>query len=193
MSKVLVFGAILAGGLLYVVPARAEESEKKVPDALNFKMKMLDGKEADLSKYAGKVILVVNVASKCGLTPQYEQLQTLHEKYADKGLAIVGFPCNQFGAQEPGTPDEIREFCQANYGVTFDLFAKIDVNGEEACPLYKYLTSLDTKPKGEGKISWNFEKFIIGRDGKVLARFEPKTKPDDPSLVKLIETQLETK
>ncbi len=131
--------------------------------------------------------------SKCGLTPQYEQLQTLHEKYADKGLAIVGFPCNQFGAQEPGTPDEIREFCQANYGVTFDLFAKIDVNGEEACPLYKYLTSLDTKPKGEGKISWNFEKFIIGRDGKVLARFEPKTKPDDPSLVKLIETQLETK
>ncbi len=194
MSKVLVCGTIVVCCLMSAVSGQAAEKEqKKAPAALDFKMKMLDGKEVDLGKYEGKVVLVVNVASKCGLTPQYEQLQALNEKYVDKGLAIIGFPCNQFGAQEPGTADEIRQFCQANYGVTFDMFAKIDVNGESACPLYKYLTSLDTKPKGEGKISWNFEKFIIGRNGEVVARYEPKTKPDDPTMVKLIEMQLEKK
>jgi len=171
----------------------AEKEGKKVPAALNFKMKSLDGKEIDLNQYRGKVVMVVNVASKCGLTPQYEQLQALHEKYSEKGLAILGFPCNQFGTQEPGTAAEIQQFCRANYGVTFDMFAKIEVNGDGACPLYKHLTALETKPKGPGKISWNFEKFIIGRRGDVVARFVPRTKPDDPEVLKVIEAELAKK
>jgi glutathione peroxidase len=138
-------------------------------------------------------MLVVNVASKCGFTPQYEQLQALYEKYGPKGLALLGFPCNQFKAQEPGTAREIQEFCRINFGVTFPLFAKIEVNGDGACPLYKHLTSLDTKPKGPGKIDWNFEKFLIGRNGKVVARFAPKTKPDAPEVVKVIEAELAKK
>ena len=171
----------------------ADQESKKVPKALDFKMKTITGKEVELAKYQGKVLLVVNVASKCGLTPQYEQLQALHRKYAKQGLAVVGFPCNQFGGQEPGTAEEIQEFCRVNYGVQFDLFAKIDVNGDEACPLYKYLTSQKTKPQGPGKITWNFEKFLIGRNGKVVARFDHRTKPDDPEVVKAIEAELAKK
>ena len=171
----------------------AEKEGKKVPAALNFKMRSLGGKEVDLSKYQGKVVMVVNVASKCGLTPQYGQLQALYEKYSEKGLAILGFPCNQFGAQEPGTADEIKEFCRVNYGVTFDMFGKIEVNGDGACPLYKHLTALETKPKGPGKISWNFEKFIIGRSGEVVARFAPPTKPDDPEVLKVIAAEVAKK
>jgi len=171
----------------------AEKGAGKVPAALNYRMKSLAGKEVDLSKYLGKVVMVVNVASKCGLTPQYEQLQALHEKYSPKGLAILAFPCNQFRAQEPGTAQEIKEFCRLNYGVTFDMFAKVEVNGEDACPLYKYLTSLQTKPVGPGKISWNFEKFIIGRNGEVVARFAPRTKPDDPEVLKVIRAELTKK
>jgi glutathione peroxidase len=158
---------------------------------ISYTMKTLGGKEVDLAQqYKGKVLLVVNVASKCGLTPQYKDLEALHEKYREKGLCVVGFPCNQFGQQEPGSADEIREFCSANYGVKFDLFGKIEVNGDGACDLYKHLTALETQPKGAGKISWNFEKFLIGRDGKVLARFEPRMKPTDPLVIKAIETEL---
>ncbi|NLS98017.1 MAG: glutathione peroxidase [Planctomycetaceae bacterium] len=183
---------LAAGSVLFAIsPSFAADSDsKKVPKALDFKMKTLTGKEVDLGKYQGKVVLVVNVASKCGLTPQYEQLQALHKKYAKKGLAILGFPCNQFREQEPGTAEEIQEFCRANYGVEFDMFEKIEVNGDGACPLYKYLTSLETKPKGAGDISWNFEKFLIARNGEVVARFEPKKKPDDPEVLKAITTEL---
>lgn len=163
------------------------------PQALDRQMKSLDGKDVDLSKYKGKVVMIVNVASECGLTPQYEQLQALHEKYADQGLAILGFPCNQFGKQEPGTADEIRDFCTKNYGVEFDMFSKVEVNGDGACDLYKYLTELDTQPKGPGKISWNFEKFLLDRDGNVIARFEPRTRPDDPQVVDLLTKALEQK
>ncbi len=187
---------ILIGGFamtLGSLASAAEKGEKKTPPALDFKMKTLDGKEADLSKHLGDVVMVVNVASKCGLTPQYEQLQQLHEKYSDKGLAVLGFPCNQFGKQEPGTAQQIREFCRVNYGVTFPMFAKIEVNGDRACDLYKHLTSLKTKPTGAGKISWNFEKFIIGRNGQVVARFGPRTKPDAPEVIKLIEEELAKK
>jgi glutathione peroxidase len=130
------------------------------------------------------------VASKCGLTPQYKQLQALHDKYAEDGLAILGFPCNQFLFQEPGGAEQIQEFCRVNYGVTFDMFGKVKVKGKDACDLYKTLTALDTEPVGPGKISWNFEKFIIGRDGQVRARFAPRTKPDDPSVLKVIEAEL---
>ena len=162
--------------------------------ALQFKMKTLDGKEVSLEKkYLGKVVMFVNVASKCGLTPQYEQLQQLHEKYADKGLAIVGVPCNQFGGQEPGSAKEIQSFCQENYGVKFDMLAKVDVNGDSACDLYKHLTAVDTKPAGKGKISWNFEKFVLDRKGNVVARIKPFTKPNDESIVKIIESALKAK
>ncbi|MEZ6047747.1 MAG: glutathione peroxidase [Planctomycetaceae bacterium] len=150
-------------------------------------MKSIDGKEVDLSKYKGKVLLIVNVASKCGATPQYEPLQGLHEKYADKGLAVIGFPCNQFGAQEPGTESEIVQFCEANYGVTFDMFSKIEVNGENQAPLYTHLTAFEGD---EGKVKWNFEKFLISKDGKIVKRFRTKTQPDSEEVVTAIETEL---
>jgi glutathione peroxidase len=184
---------LVATLVITAVPSSGASAKEKVGAALDFTMKSLGGKEVDLGEYQGKVVMVVNVASKCGLTPQYEQLQQLHEKYSDKGLAVLGFPCNQFGAQEPGTADEIREFCRVNYGVTFDMFSKIEVNGDGACDLYKYLTSLDTKPKGAGKISWNFEKFIIGRNGEVVARFAPRAKPDDSEVLQVIEGELAKK
>lgn len=173
--------------------ACAMGADKEVPKALAFKMKSLQGQEVDLSKYQGKVVLIVNVASACGLTPQYEQLQAMHKKYGKNGLAILGFPCNQFGAQEPGTAKEIQSFCKENYGVEFDLFEKVDVNGEKACDLYKHLTGLATKPKGAGSVFWNFEKFLIDRQGNVVARFPPMTRPDAPEIVKLIEAELAKK
>ncbi len=191
MFRILLVGSIAALVLGVAFYGRATEDESdKMPDALKFKMKSLGGQEVDLGKYRGKVVLIVNVASKCGLTPQYEQLEGLHKKYSSKGLAILGFPCNQFAQQEPGTAEEIRQFCSTKYGVSFPLFAKIEVNGDGACPLYKYLTGLDVKPAGTGKISWNFEKFILGRDGQVVARFAPRTKPDDPEVLKVIEAEL---
>ncbi|HEV2968922.1 MAG TPA: glutathione peroxidase [Pirellulales bacterium] len=166
---------------------------EKTPTALSFTMNSLDGKHVDLSQYHGKVVMIVNVASKCGLTPQYKPLEALHEKYEKDGLAILGFPCNQFAGQEPGTAEEISKFCTTKYNISFPMFAKIEVNGDGACPLYKYLKSLDVKPKGKGDVSWNFEKFIIGRDGGVVARFEPRTKPDSPEVVSVIEAELAKK
>lgn len=159
--------------------------------ALSYDMTTLGGETVSLSRYKGNVVLMVNVASECGLTPQYEQLQALHRKYAEQGLAVVAFPCNQFGGQEPGTAEEIQQFCSQNYGVEFDMFAKVDVNGEDACDLYKYLTQLDTQPKGPGDIGWNFEKFLIGRDGSVVGRYGPQTRPDAPEIIKAVETALE--
>ncbi len=194
MLKLLMMLPLLVLAMAVVVPSAAEDKAAgKTPAALDFKMKSLDGKDVELSKYQGKVLLVVNVASECGLTPQYEQLQALHDKYAEKGLAVLGFPCNQFGSQEPGSAEEIKDFCQKNYGVKFDLFAKVEVNGKGACPLYKHLTSLDAKPVGSGKISWNFEKFLIGRQGEVVARFSPRTKPDAPEVLKAIDAELAKK
>jgi glutathione peroxidase len=176
---------VSTGGIAQAATAAAQEKT-----VLDLKMKSLDGKDVDLADYKGKVVLIVNVASKCGLTPQYEQLEAIYKKYSEEGLAILGFPCNQFGGQEPGTAEEIQEFCKANYGVTFDLFEKIDVNGDGAAELYKTLTALETKPTGPGKISWNFEKFLVDRNGVVVARFSPKTKPDDPEVTKAIEAEL---
>jgi glutathione peroxidase len=176
-----------------VIPSEISLCAEKVPPALSFTMKSLDGKEVSLGQYRGKVVLIVNVASKCGLTPQYEQLQALYEKRAKDGLVILGFPCNQFRQQEPGSPEEIRQFCTTHYRVTFPLFAKIEVNGDGACPLYRYLTTLATKPKGAGQIAWNFEKFILDRNGEVVARFDPRTKPDDPRVAKIIAAELAKK
>lgn len=187
MASLLVF---VPSGLLMAV--EKTKTEKSPPLAV--KMKSLDGKEVDLvEKYKGNVVLVVNVASKCGLTPQYKQLQALHDKYSKDGLAVLGFPCNQFLGQEPGTEEEIAEFCEKNYGVKFDMFAKIDVKGDKAADLYKTLTTLETKPTGKGDISWNFEKFLIGRDGQVIARFSPRTAPDAPEVLEAIEKELAKK
>jgi len=161
---------------------------------LNQDMKTLDGKDVNLAeKYAGQVVLLVNVASRCGLTPQYKALQVLHEKYADAGLAIVGVPCNQFNGQEPGTAEEIAEFCSTEYGVEFDLLAKVEVNGDGACPLYKSLTSEQTNPDSPGPIKWNFEKFLFNRRGELVARFEPRTTPDAAEVVTAIEQELAAK
>lgn len=171
----------------------SDKEKKPVPAALHFKMKSLDGKEVDLARYQGKVVLMVNVASKCGLTPQYKLLEALHKKYAEKGLAILGFPANNFGAQEPGTDEQIHEFCTKNYGVDFDMFSKISVKGQDKAPLYKFLTEQDEIGKKGGDITWNFEKFLINRHGQVVARFSPKTAPDAPEVVKAIETELEKK
>ncbi len=176
-----------------VVKSEDKKDDKKVPAVLNFKMKKLDGKETDLSAYKGKVVLMVNVASQCGLTPQYTALEGLHEKFADKGLAVLGFPANEFNAQEPGTDAEIATFCKDKYSVKFDMFSKVVVKGEGQCPLYKYLTSKETDPKFAGDISWNFEKFLIGRDGEIVQRFAPRVKPDSEEVVKAIEAELAKK
>jgi glutathione peroxidase len=150
-----------------------------------FTLPAIDGAPAPLSAYKGKVVLIVNVASKCGYTPQYAGLEKLYEKYKDHGFVILGFPANNFGAQEPGTNEEIKTFCTRNYNVTFPLYSKISVSGEDKTPLYKYLTDATS-----GEIKWNFTKFLVDGDGKVIARFEPKVAPDSPELVGAVEKAL---
>lgn len=177
---------------LAVVAGVASAEEKKDP-VLGHTMKTLTGKPVELEAYKGKVLLIVNVASRCGATPQYEPLQALHKKYADKGLVVMGFPCNQFGKQEPGSSEDISEFCKKNYGVEFDMFSKIDVNGENAAPLYKFLTSKDAGIDDVGAVKWNFEKFLISREGKVVARYRTKVQPDSDEVVAAIEKELEKK
>lgn len=155
---------------------------------LEHTMTRLDGREESLETYKGKVVLVVNVASKCGLTPQYKGLQGLYEQYQGQGLEILGFPANDFMGQEPGTDDEIGEFCEINYGVTFPLFSKITVKGEDMHPLYQELTSMPD-PIG-GDVRWNFQKYLLNRDGEVVAKFGPQTEPRDPALVAQVESLL---
>ena len=154
---------------------------------LDIQLKDIDGKKTSLKAHKGKVMLVVNVASKCGLTRQYKQLQAVHDKFGKQGFTVLGFPCNQFGKQEPGTALEIKKFCTDNYSVTFPLHAKIEVNGDGAHPLYK---KLKKESGGSDKISWNFEKFLLDGDGKVIKRFSPRVKPDAPEIVAAIESAL---
>jgi len=192
--RFIVLLASLSALLLSRTFANAEEKgEKKVPPVLNFKMKSLDGKDVDLSKYEGNVVLIVNVASQCGYTPQYEALEKLHEKYGSGGLVVLGVPANDFGKQEPGTNEEIAKFCSSKYNVKFDMLAKVPVKGEEKCDLYKYLTSKQTDPKFAGEIKWNFTKFLIGRNGEIVARFESKVKPESAEVTKAIEAELAKK
>ncbi len=146
--------------------------------------------EIKLETYKGKVVMIVNTASKCGLTPQYEALQAVYDKYKDKDFEILGFPANNFMGQEPGTEEEIKEFCTLKYKVTFPMFSKISVKGTDQHPLYTYLTNEKSNPGFSGDISWNFEKFLIGKDGKTLARFSPSTKPDDAKVIEAIEKAL---
>lgn len=151
-------------------------TEKSV---LDFKARALSGEEIDLSRYKGKVLVIVNTASKCGFTPQYAGLEKLYEKYKDRGLEILGFPCNQFGGQEPGSDEEIANFCQKNYGVDFQMFEKVDVNGDDAHPLYKFLTHEAPGALKTEAIKWNFTKFLVDKNGKVLKRFAPNVAPKD--------------
>jgi glutathione peroxidase len=190
------FIAVLLAGSIALAAlsarARADTTDAtRSGSALDFKMESLDGKPVELSKYHGKVVLIVNVASKCGLTPQYKALEAVYEKYNKNGFVILGFPANNFGKQEPGTNEEISEFCSKNYGVKFDMFSKISVKGDDQCALYQYLTSKQTDPKFAGPITWNFEKFLINRKGEIVARFPPRTKPDAPQVLKAIETELQ--
>ncbi|MBV1850255.1 glutathione peroxidase [Catellatospora tritici] len=153
-------------------------------------IKTLQGADADLAQYRGRAVLIVNVASKCGLTPQYTGLQQLAADYAERGLVVLGVPCNQFGGQEPGSADEIAEFCDVNYGVTFPMTEKVEVNGAGRHPLYDLLTAVPDAAGDAGDIQWNFEKFVVGRDGQVVARLRPRTTPESPELVDAVEKAL---
>lgn len=157
---------------------------------LDHPISTLDGRPTTLAAVGAKVMLLVNVASKCGLTPQYSALEALHERYADRGFSVIGFPCNQFLGQEPGTSQEIATFCSTTYGVTFPLMEKIDVNGDGNHPIYADLHSTADGEGHTGDIRWNFEKFLVAADGRILARFAPMTAPDDPSVVAAIEAAL---
>lgn len=192
-ARILVIGAfglfLLIGDAPSALRADASSSPNTTP--LNQDMQTLGGEDVNLAdKYKGQVVLLVNVASRCGLTPQYESLQALHEKFAGQGLAIVGVPCNQFNGQEPGSSEEIAEFCHKNYGVQFDLLSKVDVNGPGACPLYRCLTSEEKNPGHGGDIQWNFEKFLFNRKHEVVERFPPRTKPDSVEVTSAIKREL---
>lgn len=187
LLSVGVVGAAYKYGFILNPSPTAPPKEKSI---LEFTMKDIDGNDVKMDKYKGKVLLIVNTASKCGLTPQYEGLQALYDKYKDKDFVVLGFPANNFMGQEPGTEKEIKEFCTLNYKVTFPMFSKISVKGEDQHPFYTFLTNKESNPGFDGDISWNFEKFIADKNGKIIARFSPRTKPDDEKFVEAIENAL---
>lgn len=189
------FAALVMTGLLAApVSGQTEDQEAmSVPDALNYTVKSITDEDVALSDYQGKVIVVVNVASRCGYTRQYADLQALYEAHKDEGLVVLGFPCNQFGGQEPGSDKEILEFCTSRFDVTFDMFSKVDVNGDNAAEFFQYLTSLDLKPGGDGDVKWNFEKFVIDRSGDVVGRFRTKTELNDDDFLAVVKKALADK
>ncbi len=173
--------------MLLLLPALALAASKSVYD---FTLNSIDGQPSPLSSFKGKVVMLVNVASKCGYTPQYSALESTYEKYKDRGLVIVGIPANNFGAQEPGTNEEIKTFCSRKYNVTFPMMAKVSVKGSDQTPLYQFLTDKTLNPTTGGEIKWNFTKFIFDRDGNAIARFEPEVTPDSPQVTAAIEKAL---
>jgi len=177
--------ALLATLLMFQIIATRAES------IYDLKLKDIDGKDTTLGDYKGKVLLIVNVASKCGYTPQYKSLEATYQKYKDKGFTVLGFPCNQFGRQEPGSNEEIKQFCSSKYNVTFPLFDKIEVNGDKRHPLYVALAGKNSPFPGD--IKWNFNKFLIGKDGKILKRFGSSATPDSPEVIEAIEAALAAK
>lgn len=188
---------ILAGlltAVVFAVGAVADDNKRAtVTGSLGFKLQGIDGKEVDLGQYKGKVVLLVNVASECGYTPQYKGLQELYEKFGKDGLVVIGVPSNDFGRQEPGTNADILKFCQSSYKVTFPMLAKVAVKGADKVPLYQFLTAKDTNPKFAGEVGWNFEKFLIGRDGQVAGRFKSGVEPMSDELVKGVQKELAAK
>lgn len=182
-----------AAAVLVAFAAVGTGEDKKVGSPLSVKMKSIDGKNLDLSKYKGKVVLIVNVASKCGYTPQYKGLEGLYEKYQKDGLVVLGVPANDFGKQEPGTEAEIQKFCTSKYNVTFPMTSKVVVTGEDKTQLYKILTAATPKDGKVQEVGWNFEKFLVGRDGKVIGRFKSAVKPDSEELVGAIKAALVAK
>jgi glutathione peroxidase len=196
VAVILILGAAAIAGAAYRYGFIFNPSPTEPPKErhmYDFTMKNIEGEDVKLDTYKGKVVMIVNVASKCGLTPQYDGLQALYSKYKDRGFEILGFPANNFLGQEPGTEKEIKEFCTLNYNVTFPLFAKISVKGADQHPFYTFLTNKQSNPGFDGDIGWNFEKFLTDRNGKVIARFSPKTKPDDPKIVNAVEEALAAK
>ncbi len=183
--------AALALMVVFAFPALASETDaKKAENIYGFKVESIDGKKVDLKDYKGKVLLIVNTASKCGFTPQYEDMVKLHNEFKEKGFAVLGFPANEFGKQEPGTDEEIKEFCKVNYNVDFPMFSKVVVKGEGQEPLFQYLTHAENKDF-KGDIGWNFEKFLIGKDGKLLHRYRSKVVPTGEQIKKDIKAALE--
>jgi glutathione peroxidase len=191
-SVTLVLGLMSLIVIAGVAIAQAKTGGK-VPEVLNFTMNSLGGQPVNLSKYQGRVVLMVNTASECGYTYQYEGLQALHKKYAAQGLSVLGFPSNDFGQQEPGSNAEIQQFCKANYGVEFDMFSKIDVLGDSKAPLYRFLTSKSTNPQWAGDVSWNFEKFLIDREGRIVGRFLSAVEPMSAEVTGAVESALAKK
>jgi glutathione peroxidase len=179
-------GYFVAGVLVLMMVASAYAAPKGFYD---FTLPLLNGKDAPLADYKGKVVLVVNVASRCGFTPQYSALESTYEKYKDQGFVVIGFPANNFAGQEPGTNEEIAKFCTGKYNVTFPVYGKISVKGDDQAALYAYLTK-DANPSLAGDIKWNFTKFLVDRNGAVVARFEPPVTPDSPEVITAIEAQL---
>lgn len=170
----------------------ASTKEKEVKSIYDFALKDINGKEVKLDQYRGKVALIVNTASKCGYTPQYEGLQKIYDQHKDQGFIVLGFPANNFKGQEPGTDEEIKEFCSLRYNVTFPMFAKISVGGEDKHPLYKYLTEKETNPQFAGEIKWNFNKFLVDKNGRIIARFDSGDKPESDKVVQAIEQALKS-
>jgi glutathione peroxidase len=185
---------LMCGLLLASQPACLSAQEKKPVDKTSiyqFQVTTIDGQKLDLAKYKGKVIMIVNVASECGYTSQYKGMQALHAKYAKDGLVILAFPCNDFGGQEPGNEAAIKDFAKKNYSVEFELLSKIKILGKDAAPLYQFLTAKGTNPNHAGDIKWNFEKFIIGRDGTIVARFIAETEPESEEVVNVLRKALQ--
>lgn len=189
MNRLLMMAG--ACSLLLALHTSAEDTPTTKPStALDFVVKDIDGKEVDLSSYKGKVVLIVNVASRCGFTKQYAGLEKLYAEHKDEGLALIGFPANNFNGQEPGSNEEIKTFCTSTYGVTFPMMSKISVKGDDKAPIYRYLTEPATAGEFAGEVTWNFNKFLIGKDGKIIARYPSNVAPDDPKLVEAIKTAL---
>jgi glutathione peroxidase len=188
MIALMIPASVLFAGCAASMASLTPSPAAKAGSLYDFKMVDIEGKDVELSHYKGKVLLIVNVASKCGNTPQYSALEAMYEKYKGKGFAVLGFPANQFGAQEPGTNAQIKEFCEATYHVKFPMFSKIVVKGEGIHPLYQWLIANSDSPNEE--IQWNFEKFLVSRDGKVLKRFSPRTQPDSAEVTGAVESAL---
>ena len=198
MNRTFVAGMILAGvvagalasATLFGAQEAQQASASQPAGALSYVVKDIKGEDFDLSQLKGKVVMIVNTASKCGNTPQYEALEALYQKHKDQGLVILGFPANNFGGQEPGSNEQIQEFCSTKYNVTFPMMSKISVKGDDKAPLYKYLTEESTAGEYAGEVKWNFAKFLIGKDGKIVGRFDPKTKPDSTEVTQAVEKAL---